>query len=394
MNSSCICRHSIVSTLQAMSSIWQLVVTEHGNIVSSLLAIGTFACMAALIYVLHQTLASRTAQHQLQHPKAVNKPRKRQKKNNHQTRNRKSKPKQVKDVCDSFTEEVPIKETTSADDLDEQLLTSISDHTTHSGSVTCESTPESSPQPIQSLLSISNPQKVTAPKLRCMSTDSVATSSDISTDTVRSMPTTISQESRPRNIVLDRPSNRNQRSSRTHRRRKKSEQRTSNASSLNASSPVFVPKPSSRWDSLKPSNRRTTPIQTPPRVKASSHHQPLHHMNRGPGPSNTVYKPVAFSGHTAMDKPLLPSETIPSPPRSMLSSVNRTVTAPPGFTTTQPAQPSSFSSATTLPTWTPSPTSWTPPRTQHVRANPFDDEPDLEAEMQALGGRIVGSILE
>ena len=75
------CRDGILTVLQSSSTCWAIAVNDYGAIVSTLLALATFASLFFLAYVLHKTLATRTpANIRRQHDKQK---RKKQRKHGH-----------------------------------------------------------------------------------------------------------------------------------------------------------------------------------------------------------------------------------------------------------------------------------------------------------------------
>jgi hypothetical protein len=82
----------MVSLLQSSTSWWALVVNDYGTIISSLLALATFASLFFLVYVLHKTLAPRGDANR---PVSVDKQKKKKRRGNHHHKGNRSRIKEA-----------------------------------------------------------------------------------------------------------------------------------------------------------------------------------------------------------------------------------------------------------------------------------------------------------
>ena len=462
----------------ASCTCWQMVLNEYGAIISTLIALATFAGLFGLAYILHKTLSPRTppapgkqlTQHQRSKPVLPNKKKKRK---GAGSRNRTNKTRLSKTSCED-SDTVSTDVSTDCETVErtedplppEKVLPAV--HEDIPVSLTpprVPSTPQLSAKEMggpDSLPQVSSQQQTsTAPIIRerMLSSSTVESfapsvvSCDQSCDSIsgRSTPTqnVFQYPNEPKNIKKT-PSSRNQtpRFSANNSASRKNTRRRSGRKPESRSTPTSksnspTPPTSSRWDALKPTNRpdyrRGQVLQSPPRITSTARENTGVRSGSSPEETSTSSRSSTF----AYGAPLIPVENAPASLSLPIASLPRTGTifpstqgppVKPHFPSTAstgtpvrpysyPENPSTPNTATSLPTYSSPPAfsydSWnspsvppppgfspsltSPSHQYRVKANPFaSDEEDqmahrddeIEAELQELGGQMIGSILD
>lgn len=474
VNFSCFifCRQGAIALIQGILSVWQLLVHEHGAIISTLLALATFCGLFFFLFLLHKTLSPRRQPSTVPvkvHRKQVSSKKKKRKggssSNSHRHRTAaKSSSETLPESSVEEDEEYTALKAAPSNDYCESVSTATLEPSTvddlsatrHTSlPVVLEDTPITSPlktlsvdkdslaaadeEPLR-LRVHSESSSDTQPRFRALSESSVdtAASDDHSTDAEWA---NVSKSSHQR------ASSSRKSSSAARRRTGTRKQLTTTGTDPRQSKGSTFPAPPSRWDVLKPTIR--LPVEgSKCRGPQSRPQRPSRHHRGRPAATTTMLKqhpiPVEPTGLPPSSLTSSSSSLILRHPKigQQLPTRNETnqepwVTAPTKSLSPEappfPAPPvcssyesDSWASSAVPPASCVSSTSFALPPTSplplfmpatlsenefaasaattayfsapRVKKNPFDPEDDsevlIEAELQELGGQMVGSVLD
>ena len=312
-------RQGIMSFVEAVCSCWQMVLNEHGAIISTGLALSTFAGLFFFVFVLHKTLSPRQQQNlpstkpQPQRPKSTSSSKKKKRKNgNGRSRTGKVRTEaqlpEKKDCSDDLQVEHS-KESTSEENVQEGLPGS------NRGSSLAEEEPKRKiPKEDVVLISQAPSSPLVRSRDRILSNstaETLATSASgdqsyksTSGRTTPTLPSGSPNEPEHKVKSTHRNTPRSTHRKSNNRRRgagKKTDSRNSNNNNKQPSTSLSA---ASRWDALKPTNRNDHRqghvLQSPPQVSSSARSQ-----NR-PVPSPEETSVSSSSSVAATDAPMIP----------------------------------------------------------------------------------------